>query len=236
MRRITLILLTIILVGSIAQIASAQTKASRFRMNLDTTLFSFGRYTSEAELSDEEPDELDAESTEYTSTSIGFGDGIGSSSVPMFGLGLGFVATENWTIGAKLQLGGGAYNYELAGFSSAEIEMRTFAYAALPYVEYKFLTGPIQPFILATLGYRGYTGWSKENEDQKTFNHLFEFGGAVGTHFFVGDNVSVDVSILACGDVGKTKSKMELPGEIEDLETSIRGFKLAAIVGLSGWF
>ena len=222
MKKMYILPMTIVLLATIPGLASAAEDASRFRLHLDTTLFSFSKATFAEDGFGEPGDDV-------SSMSYGFGDNLVNNS-QMFGFGMGYLITKNLIVGTKVSVGGGATEYKDDLF---EFESRYFSYAALPYLELRFLSGNIQPFVLATVGYRGSAGWDKDNEEQKMFTHLVEFGGALGAHFFVAENFSIDASVTATGDFGKVVLE---GGDENESKVDIKGFQTAAVVGISGWF
>lgn len=224
-----------ILVISTFSLAESRAESPTVRLQLDTSLATFNRTV------------VEREGDKDYFNSIGFGDfsgyGPGTGYAPGFGFGIGFIPVDNLTIGAKLGVAGGQIQIREFGRegdiifnNEGEYTANIFSYRALPFVEYKFNLGTVQPFIMASIGYRGGIQWNDDNAELKASNHMFAYGGGGGAHFFLTDAVSIDAGIEVAGGVGKTVIKLDNGETSRSQKADLRDFNAAAKLGLSGWF
>ena len=221
---------------------SSRAEASGLRLSIDTSMFHFQRTTYD--------NSKNGNTDEGSFSSFGFGEGGlfltngGVILVPAMGfrIGIGGYVGKNLSFGITIGAEGGRYITESkTNYNTNKTTFTMLGYEFLPFVSYKFAVGKVQPFLTATMGYTGSTTKPKDNDNQKTNQHRFTFGGAAGLHFFVGQHISVDTSVLVKGYVGRFVNRDidEQPNDTtieRRVKTSIRGVKLNLLLGLTVWF
>ncbi|MCP4707099.1 MAG: hypothetical protein GY869_00620, partial [Planctomycetes bacterium] len=143
--------------------------------------------------------------------------GVGMASA---GIGFGYTVIDKLVIGGRLTLG-------MDGYDEYHFDDWGFVWSVLPFAEYVFLSGLVRPFVMGTLGFEG------RNDDfgRDRWWWGFTFGRGGGIHFFLQDNISLDLIGMFLFTVGTGERDF---GRDEDF-THWR-FRLSVLVGISGWF
>ena len=135
-------------------------------------------------------------------------------------MGFSYAVINKLFIGVRLGIA-----FEHWGDPDASI----FSLAVLPYLEYVFLNGVVRPFVSGTFGLE--TWIQGEGGDYHTIGALIAGGG--GAHFYIGQNLSIDLT----GLLGVYMGGGELDGEPSSSDNFFDvAFRLAILFGLSGWF
>ncbi len=184
---------------------SAQTRAGLFKVSLDSTVFAFGVG---------EVDWEDGPERDYDAPTVGFG-------LSSAGIGFGYTVIDKLVIGGRLTLG-------MEGRDEYLGDDWWFIWSVLPFAEYVFLDGLVRPFVMGTLGFEGK---SDDFDDNDTWWWGFTFGPGGGIHFFVHDNVSLDLIGMFLFTVGTGED-----GRPRDDDFKHWRFRLSVLAGISGWF
>jgi hypothetical protein len=215
--------------------------AANLRLHLDTSLFHFAR--NHYDFSEENTEE------ELNITTFGLGDDSGISldeelvpKLGLFRLGVGFVIADHFTIGASLGFGASKMKWEFKSeydsYSDGnEDDLSLFGFEVMPYVSYKFGDGKVQPFVIASFGYRGglFKYDMSGDASLRYMIHTFALSGGGGIHFFITDSFSFDGSAQLGGAFGKYIEKEIYEDEEEKEKFPYRNIKVLVLLGFSGW-
>jgi len=177
------------------------------RLGFDSTFLRFG-------LANYNP----AESSDTTITAITAG-----AAMPNTGVVFGYSVLGGLVLGARLNVG-------IAGSDQYFAEDHFVSWSVYPYLEYVFLKEIVRPFLTVQIGAEGLVHYQADD----TWWWGFNFGGGFGIHFFLHQNVSIDVALMPGFTIGT--GEMASPGQAQVTEFKHWRFTVAIPVGVSGWF
>ncbi len=218
MRSIIIVLSIIIVSLGLPEPAESQVKSGTVRLHLDTLFmgYLFNNYDPE-----------EGEEVETGTFSIGLGN-------PRLGIGFGLAVIDQLVIGGRFT------GYLTASeIDEIDYKLKGFQWGILPYVQYLFLTGVVRPFIIGQMGFSGLAESSEDDRVEIDRNRWgFVFGGGGGVHFFLGNRLSIDLTVLFDYSIGRQTEEHDYAWDIADveLEATVSRFEWSTLLGLSGWF
>ena len=179
-----------------------------------------------------------------------FAFNFGPMPTTRLGFGIGYSLDERISIGARLILGFGVDRPKEADDEDDgdKTTIVTFNYSVLPYLEYAFGTGKVQPYLTALVGLDGTVSRTKYQGEEAGEDYTVRdttaytmgalgFGG--GAHVFLADRVSLDlwlVEIIGLGAVDDSyKTEQPGPDEDEDDKTFVWQARTELFIGITGW-
>ena len=177
------------------------------RLGFDSTFLRFG-------LTNYNPDEVDDSS--ITAITVG-------AAMPNTGVVFGYTPLNGLVVGARLNVG-------IAGSDQYFAEDHYLSWSITPYLEYVFKKEVVRPFLAVQLGAEGVAHYQADD----TWWWGFNFSGGAGIHFFLHQNVSIDVALLPGFTVGT--GEMAIPGQTDVAKFKHWRFTVAIPIGVSGWF
>lgn len=187
--------------------AKAALRKGYLRLGFDSTLFRFG-------LSNYNPGQGDDDN--ITSVTVG-------AAMPNTGAVVGYTVTNGLVIGARVNVG-------IAGSDAYFVKDHYVSWALNPYLEYVFLREIVRPFLSVQLGAEGLVSYQSDD----TWWWGFNFAGGGGVHFFLHQNVSVDLALYPGFSIGN--GEMGAPPPAKATKFKHWRFTVAIPLGVSGWF
>jgi len=186
---------------SVSTPSEAYLRKGLFRLGLESTLFRFS-------VGDYDFKNGPAHDVE----NIAFGVG-----VPKAGLHLAGTVVNGLVFGGRITIG-------MTSEDQLFEDDQYFTWSVLPYLEYVFLRRVFRPFVTVMAGVEGIARYPQDD----TWWWGFEAAGGGGFHFFVFQNLSIDLTFLAGGIFGG--------GREQNVEFQHWRFFTSMLFGISGWF
>lgn len=174
---------------------------------------------------------------------------------------LGYRITDRVFVGSKVEVDMyGSLDKDIRDEDNGldRSESKYLGLSVSPHLSYWFGSGTVRPFLKAEATFSTLTGESRyrmtesneSNEERhdrwKNKSTEWGVGGAVGggVHFFVGEHISLDVSLLGGYGFHKYKSRREyhyegydgdLDNQIDTSQPKFHHWELSGNLGISGW-